>query len=59
MNVHLAKKFTNGSITRNVTECGKRTYSNNNQVLMVLKTNAFKNSSNKCINCEAKLKNRI
>jgi len=61
MKVHLAKKFTNGTVTQNVSECGKKAYSRNNQVLMICKTMQFNRSANKCINCEAKAKeqNRI
>lgn len=61
MKVHLAKKFSNGKVSTLMTECGKHTFSRNNQMLMIAKTNSFKETMEKykCINCNAKLKNRI
>ena len=63
MKVHLAKRLSGNRITTSRSECGKNKHSSRNQVLMIVKTTAFKNSNeeSKCINCLAKAKeqNRI
>jgi hypothetical protein len=67
MKVHLAKRLSGGKITLTRSECGKSLYSRHNQMLMILKTNKFKDNLEgfgeeyTCKNClgKAKEQNRI
>jgi hypothetical protein len=67
MKVHLAKKLSGNRITLTRSECGKKAYSRNNQVLMIMKTTKFKENLDgfgeeyTCKNClsKAKEQNRI
>ena len=62
MKVHLVKRMSGNRISLNKSECGKNKLSLNNQVLMVVKTNKFKQAFNDfgkdgvCLNCLAKAK---